>query len=177
MVDGIRDFQRKHLLSVDGIVGRDTANKIKGVFCDCNVLFASHFLGQLAHETGSFKYDYELITQDTANRNYGDRMGNNLPGEGFKFRGRGAIMLTGKNNYTAFSKSMNDPEILDRPNVVAEKYYFECAKWFFDTNNLWRYCTKLSDDNIRQLTRRINGGYNGLQDRIDKTKYYHNLLS
>src|SRR5699024_2209222 len=119
------EFQKKHRLDPDGIVGRLTAAKIKGVYCDCNVLLASHFIGQIAHETGNFRYDYELITADTANKNYGGRMGNNLPGDGFKFRGRGPLMLTGKNNYTAFSKYVNDLEILKHPNLVAEKYYFE----------------------------------------------------
>ncbi len=113
-----------------------------------------------------------------ANHTYASRMGNGdaASGEGFKFIGRGAIQLTGKSNYTEFSKYVNDPSVLDNPEKVATEYILESAKWFFDRNKLWALCVDTSDKTIEAITKRINGGTHGLADRKEKTLNYFNLL-
>jgi putative chitinase len=99
-------------------------------------------------------------------------------GDGYKFRGRGAIQLTGKDNYTAFSKYIGDPEVLTNPDVVSSKYAFESAMFFFETNKLWAICDKgVNDAAILELTKRINGGTHGLDDRAEKTKKYASWLA
>ena len=139
-----------------------SANGLKNVF-------GKYFPGNLAEE-------YARKPEKIANRVYGNRMGNGdeSSGDGYKFRGRGALQLTGKNNYTAFSKYINKPEILDNPDLVYNDYAFESAIFFFDKNKLWKICDQGMDDaTITKLTKRINGGTNGLDHRKQLTlKYY-----
>jgi len=100
--------------------------------------------------------------------------GNEVSGDGYKYRGRGALQLTGKDNYKAFATYLNKPEIITTPDLVATTYSFESAIFFFDKNKLWSICDKgINDTAILELTKRINGGVNGLEDRKIKTyKYY-----
>jgi putative chitinase len=167
---------------------------------------ASHFFGQTSHETGHFKVfsenlnysasgllkvfpkyfkteveakSYEKNPQKIANKVYGSRMGNGdeASGQGFAFRGRGALQLTGKSNYEAFSKFLNKPEIMTNPDLVATEYAFESALFFFEKNGLWAICDKgVNDDSILALTKRINGGTNGLEERKLLTKKYYEWL-
>lgn len=167
---------------------------------DLERLRYAHFMAQCHHESGGFKYTHEnlnysvngLLTifskyYDTprakqeaysprliANRVYGGRMGNKNADDGYKFRGRGYIMCTGYNNYYAFSQWVGDDCVSD-PNKVEELYPYQVALWYFDVNKLWNICDEgISDKAIKNLTRRINGGYNGLEERIRLTKYYYN---
>lgn len=104
--------------------------------------------------------------------------GNEASGDGYKYRGRGAIQLTGKGNYKVFSDFVKDTEVLTNPDIVATKYFFKSADFFFDRNNLWVIASKgISDDIIKQLTKRINGGYNGLEERIEFTNHYYKILT
>jgi putative chitinase len=166
---------------------------------------AAHFFGQTAHETGDFalfsenlnysaagldkifgKYfpdkledQYARQPMKIANRVYANRMGNGdeASGDGWKYRGRGALQLTGKSNYKAFSDYLKKPEIMENPDLVANEYAFESAIFFFDNNKLWSICDKGVDDGtILALTRRINGGTNGLDHRISLTKRYYSWL-
>lgn len=166
---------------------------------------AAHFFGQTAHETGNFaafsenlnysadglkkifpKYFpgnmaelYARNPEKIANRVYGSRMGNGdeASGDGFKFRGRGALQLTGKSNYEAFAKYLNNSNILVDPGLVATEYAFESAKFFFDNNKLWAITNKgVNDEAIKELTKRINGGYHGLEDRVAKTKKFYEYV-
>ena len=161
------------------------------------------FLAQTAHESGNFKAfsenlnygasgllgifkkyfptealakQYERKPEKIANKVYASRMGNGdeSSGDGWKFRGRGALQLTGKDNYKAFSDYMKNPEIMENPDLVATQYSFESAIFFFDKNKLWDICDKgVNKDTILALTKRINGGTHGLADREEKTmKYY-----
>ncbi len=167
---------------------------------------AAHFFGQTAHETGGFKafsenlnYSskglmttfkkyfadaavasrYERKAEKIANRVYASRMGNGdeASGDGWKYRGRGALQLTGKSNYEAFAKWLGKPELLDTPDAVATEYAFDSARFFFDRNKLWAICDKgVNDEAILALTKRINGGTHGLEDRATRTKQYYNWL-
>jgi putative chitinase len=98
-------------------------------------------------------------------------------GDGFKFRGRGYIQLTGKSNYTKFGKFIGE-DTIGNPDLVASKYPLASAAFFFDSNNIWETCDKGSDvSTITSVTRRINGGTNGLEDRIKYFNKYYKLLS
>lgn len=165
----------------------------------------SHFLSQIAHESGNFqfmvenlnysadgllkvfpKYFKDRATADKyarkqemiGSRVYGGRMGNGdeASKEGFKFRGRGYLQLTGKDNYKSFSTFIGE-DCVANPDLVATKYPMESAVWFFDKNKLWDICEKGSGDDIVSLvTKRVNGGLHGIQDRISKFKMYNSLL-
>jgi len=164
----------------------------------------AHFLAQCGHESGGFKAvnenlnygakgllgtfpkyfnaataaQYERKPEMIASKVYGGRMGNGPEAtkEGYKFRGRGYIQLTGKDNYTAFDKFV-DEDILGNPDLVATKYPLMSAAWFFNKNGLWSICDKGADDaTVTAVTKRVNGGTIGLADRIKHFKEYYNLL-
>jgi putative chitinase len=97
-------------------------------------------------------------------------------GDGFKFRGRGYIQLTGKDNYSAFDKFVTD-DILGNPDLVSTKFPLMSAAWFFDKNGLWSICDKgASEAIVTAVTKRVNGGTIGLPDRIKHFNEYYNLL-
>jgi len=166
----------------------------------------SHFLSQCAHESGNFKFVKENLNysadglrkifpkyfptleaaekyarqpEKIANKVYGNRMGNGdeASGDGFKFRGRGYIQLTGKDNYAAFDKFVDD-DIMANPDLVATKYPLTSAAFFFHKNNLWDVCDKgHSHDVVVAVTKRVNGGTHGLDDRKDKFNVFHSTLA
>lgn len=171
-----------------------------------NPLHLAHFLAQIAHESGNFKFvsenlnysaeglrkvfpkyfvdnivamKYARNSEAIASRVYGNRMGNGdeASKEGFKFRGRGYIQLTGKANYKAFSDFIKE-DCVANPDLVSTKYPMDSAVWFFDKNNLWDICGKGADDaTVTAVTKRVNGGTNGLADRIAKFKLYYSLIT
>ena len=163
----------------------------------------SHFLAQCGHESGGFKVVnenlnygakglntifkkyfpteekaklYERKPEKIANLVYGGRMGNGAEatGEGYKFRGRGYIQLTGKDNYTAFGKAINE-DIAANPDLVATKYPLLSAAWFFSKNCLGK-CVDASDASVLAVTKCVNGGTIGLPDRQKHFKEYYDLL-
>ena len=166
----------------------------------------AHFLAQAGHESGGFravnenlnygakglrgifgKYfkddatakAHERKPEKIANVVYANRMGNGstASGEGWKFRGRGYIQLTGKDNYTAFGKAINE-DIISNPDLVATKYALLSAAWFFHKNGLHKIADKGATDAVVTLvTKRVNGGTIGLADRIKHFKEYHALLA
>ena len=98
-------------------------------------------------------------------------------GDGYKFRGRGYIQLTGKENYTAFDKTVPE-DILANPDLVASKYALASAAFFFNKNNLWKICDQGSSDQVvTAVTKRVNGGTIGLPDRLKHFKEYYHLLA
>jgi putative chitinase len=119
---------------------------------------------------------YARNPEKIANKVYGGRMGNGpeSSGEGYKYRGRGPIQLTGKDNYAALSASLGRPDILNNPDVVAGELAFESALWFFKKNGLLEIANKgVNDSIIGIMSRRVNGGTIGLDDRIKKTKLFY----
>jgi putative chitinase len=166
----------------------------------------AHFLAQCGHESGGFrltkenlnysakglqgifkKYfptevkakEYERKPEKIANLVYGNRMGNGAEstGDGAKYCGRGYIQLTGKDNYTAFGKAINE-DLTANPQWVAEKYALLSAAWFFNKNKLHIMADEgASDLVVTKVTKRVNGGTIGLPDRIKHFKEYHALLS
>ena len=122
---------------------------------------------------------YERKPEKIANRVYSSRMGNGneASGDGYKFRGRGYIQLTGRDNYTAFGKSIGE-DVTANPQVVAEKYALLSAAWFFNKNKLHIMADGgASDAVVTSITKRVNGGTIGLPDRIKHFKEYYQLLA
>src|SRR5690554_2134638 len=149
----------------------------------------AHFFAQLHHESGlkpieeNLRYSakrllevfpkyfnkeqaewYEMKEMEIANRVYANRMGNGneASGDGWKYRGRGFIQLTGKDNYTKLSDATGICYVQNPDLLLNEADAMISALWFWNKNNLNRYADL---DDIRTITRRINGGYNGLKDR------------
>ena len=197
----LKTLQTKLGLTADGAFGPGTMKAAMKLY-NLTPERAAHFFAQTGHETGDFKVynenlnysaqglqgifgkyfpgnleeSYARQPEKIANRVYASRMGNGdeASGDGWKFRGRGAIQLTGKDNYTQFSKHINKPEILTNPDIVSTDYSFESELFFFDKNKLWSICDQgVNEATILALTKRVNGGTHGLEDRKAKTlKYY-----
>lgn len=200
----LKSLQSKIGVTTDGVFGPGTMRKAME-FYKLTPVRAAHFFAQTSHETGDFKLfsenlnysvqglqtifgkyfpgnleeSYARNPEKIANRVYASRMGNGdeKSGDGWKYRGRGALQLTGKDNYKAFAQYLGKPEILTNPDLVATEYAFESAMFFFDKNKLWPICDQgINDKTILALTKRINGGTHGLADRNEKTKKYYEFV-
>jgi putative chitinase len=122
---------------------------------------------------------YARQPEKIASRVYGGRMGNGdeASKEGYKYRGRGYIQLTGKDNYSKFAQTVND-DILNNPDLVASKYPLLSAAWFWNTRLLNQLADEgSSDDVVTKITKKVNGGVIGLDDRIKHFKNYFLLLA
>lgn len=166
----------------------------------------SHFLAQCAHESENFKtvsenlnygakgllrtfkkyfpteataLQYERSPEKIANLVYANRMGNGaeVSGDGFKYRGRGYIQLTGKINYKAFDKLVVE-DIIVNPSLVATKYPLLSAAWFWNSRTLNSLADKgATDVDVSAITKKVNGGVNGLADRLAKFKKFYSILN
>lgn len=171
-----------------------------------NATRLAHFLSQVAHESGNFKFVYENLNysakgllstfkkyfptealakayerkpEKIANKVYANRMGNGdeASGDGYKFRGRGYIQLTLKDNYKAFSDFIGE-DCVANPDLVATKYPLTSAAFFFHKNKLWDICDKgHSHDVVTAVRKRVNGGTIGLDDTIKHFEEYKHLLA
>ena len=130
--------------------------------------------------TADLSNAYAKQPDKIANRVYANRMGNGpeSSGDGYKFRGRGPIQLTGKQNYTAFAEAVGRPDVLTNPDIVAGELAFESALWFFSKNGLLTIADKgVTVPVITQISKRVNGGTIGLADRIKHFKEFHSALA
>jgi predicted chitinase len=163
----------------------------------------AHFFAQVLHESGCMRFDMENLNYSSealrrvfaryfptkaeadayarnperiANRVYANRMGNRseASGDGWRFRGRGLIQLTGRSNYRAFAAWLDDERIVDDPDLVSSEYAVHSAVFFWDKNGLNRFADR---DDVVGLTRRINGGDNGLAHRRELLNKANGLLS
>jgi predicted chitinase len=163
----------------------------------------AHFFAQILHESGFMRFDMENLNysadalrrvfgkyfrtkeeanayarqpEKIANRVYANRMGNGreASGDGWKYRGRGLIQLTGRVNYKAFAAWVGDDRIMDDPDLVASEYAVHSAVFFWDRHNLNTLADK---DDVVAVTRRINGGDNGLAHRRELLNKANGLLS
>lgn len=165
----------------------------------------AHFLAQCGHESGNFKvtrenlnYSAEGLTkifpkyfpnievamlfakqpEKIANKVYANRMGNGdeASGEGFKFRGRGYLQVTGKQNYAALGKELG-VDLITNPDLVATTYPFDSAGWFFKKNNLLAICDEgPSDITVTKVTKRVNGGTIGIEQRKKEFQKFYDIL-
>lgn len=200
----LQSLQEKIGVTPDGSFGPNTM-KAAMAFYKLTPIRATHFFAQTAHETGEYKLFIENLNYSSkglqttfgkyfpgnleesyarnpekiANKVYADRMGNGneASGDGWKYRGRGALQLTGKANYESFAKYLGKPEVIANPDLVATTYAFESAIYFFEKNKLWAICDQgINDAAILSLTKRINGGINGLDHRKSLTNKYYNYV-
>ena len=197
----LKALQEKVGVTADGAWGPGTFRAAMAYF-ELSPARAAHFFAQTAHESGGFKAFSENLNYNAAglraifgkyfsddatanryarqpekiaNRVYASRMGNGneASGDGWRYRGRGALQLTGKDNYQAFAQFCGRPDVMSNPDIVATELAFESAFFFFERNKLWSICDQgVSDSSILSLTKRINGGTHGLADRSEKTKKY-----
>jgi putative chitinase len=164
----------------------------------------AHFLAQCALESNNFTGTVENLNYRAArlmevfpryfrgvdasayannpekigNRVYANRMGNGdeASGDGFKFRGRGYIQLTGKNNYTSFTTFVGE-DCVASPDLVATKYPLASAAFYFKSNNIWAICDRGADDGtVTQVTKAVNGGTHGLAERLQNFKKFMQAL-
>jgi putative chitinase len=122
---------------------------------------------------------YARNPQKIGSRVYANRMGNGdeASGDGFKYRGRGYIQLTGRNNYQAFSGFIGD-DCVANPDLVATTHPLASAAFFFNSNNIWAICDQGSSDaTVTSVTKRVNGGTHGLAERIQNFKKFNQALS
>ena len=203
MSEAMKALQAKVGVTADGAFGPNTARAIAKHY-GLSAKRAAHLLGQASHESGGFKLVRENLNYSPetmmrvwpsrfktladaepfarnpkalADKVYSNRMGNG-EGEGHVYIGRGFLQLTGKDNYRSFAADMDAPEILKDPSLVETKYAFETALWFFQKNGLFDIADKgVSEDVIKQVTKRVNGGYVGLDHRIKETRKIWDWLS
>jgi putative chitinase len=196
MSNALKLLQEKCGCSPDGSFGPNTARGIVKHY-ELSPERGAHLIGQVIHESGSFKLTRENLnysvesmmrvwpsrfpTKESAEpyaRNpkalaenvYFGRMGNDSKEKASLYIGRGFLQLTGFNNVKAFASDMGKPEVMEDPSLLEEDYAMDTAIWFFQKNNLWKICDEgVNDDTIKRLTRKINGGYTGLDHRIKET--------
>lgn len=201
----IEILQTKIGVSPDGNFGPVSLRAAIAYFKITTLVRGAHFFGQCAHETNNFKSfvenlnytaqgliinfpkhfdminapDYAHQPEKIANHVYANRMGNGDEslGNGWKYRGRGAIQLTGLKDYTAFNTYKPASNAIINPDILETEYCFETALYYFNVNRIWEICDFGVDVNtITRVTEKINGGTNGLGDRIIQTQKYMHML-
>lgn len=206
MNEAMKKLQEKCGCTPDGAFGPNTARAIASHY-ELSPNRAAHLLGQASHESGGFTITKENLYYSTperickvwpsrfktvedaepyaknpqglANKVYNGRMGNeDGSNDGWIFSGKGFIQLTGKSNFRSFASDMRLPEVMDEPSRVETDYAFESAYWFFDKNGLFKMADNgIGTDNIKAITKRVNGGYHGLDDRIAQTQKIYGWLT
>ncbi len=204
MTLAMQKLQERIGTSTDGSFGPNTARAITKHF-GLSAERSAHLLGQASHESGGFTRVCESLYYSSpdrirkvwptrfktvadaepyarnpkalADKVYSNRMGNG-ENEGSVFIGRGFLQLTGKDNYRSFAADMRLPEVMTDPSLIETDYAFETAYWFFEKNRLFKIADEGVDTNtIEKITKRVNGGYHGLQDRLDQTNKIYNWLT
>jgi len=203
MSEAMKKLQERCGVTADGAFGPNTARAIAKHY-DLSTNRAAHLLGQAAHESGGFKLTKENLNYSAetmcrvwpsrfktvedaapyarnpkalADKVYSNRMGNG-EGEGHVWIGRGFLQLTGKDNYRSFASDMRLPDVMTDPSLVETDYAFETAMWFFERNGLFAIADKgVDDETIKVITKRVNGGHHGLDDRMAQTKKIYGWLN
>lgn len=131
----------------------------------------AHMLAQVMHESGGLVYDREIWGPTEAQKRYEGRkdLGNTIPGDGSKFRGYGPLQVTGRANVDAFHKwcvvkGLNPPDFVQTPSLIAESPWAGWSiVWYWDLRDLNRFA---DSNDIEMITRKVNGGLNGYDDRL-----------
>ena len=203
MSEAMKILQSKIGVGADGAFGPNTARAICKHY-ELSTERGAHLLGQASHESARFKLTQENLNYSAesmmrvwpsrfpdlascepyarnpkalADKVYSNRMGNGK-GEGSLYIGRGFLQLTGKSNYRSFASDMELPEIMTDPDLVSSNYAFETALWFFNKNKLFDIADKgVNEEIIKKITKRVNGGYHGLDDRLEQTNKIYEWLN
>lgn len=205
MSNAMRNLQEKVGVGADGAFGPNTARAIAQHY-ELSPERGAHLLGQASHESAGFKicrenlnYSWEGLmrtwptrfkTEEEAKKYHRQpakiagkvylrkSLGNLTEQDAQDFIGRGFLQCTGKANYQSFAKDMRVPEVLTDPSLVEEEYAFETAQWFFRKNKLFEIADQgVTDEIIKKITKRVNGGYHGLDDRMVQTKRIYGWLT
>lgn len=207
----IKEYQSYRRLVPDGIIGKHTLSSLMEDLNINSISDLSHLLGQSHHESSGFSIGRENLNYSAAalellfskyfpnkdfskyarnpvaiaNKIYANRLGNGSEEswDGYKYRGVGPIQLTGKSNIQAYFKA-NNIEISTTPDIILHpEHYFNSAKFYFDTNDVWKYTKNVTDESILKVSRFVNlGNPNssnkplGLKDRQVQTYKYYKLL-
>lgn len=204
--DALKMLQKTCGVTPDGAFGPNTARAIAKHY-GLDAKRGAHLLGQAAHESGNFMVSEENLyyrastmcrvwpsrfkteadaepyaknPEKLANKVYSDRMGNGseASGDGWKYAGKGFIQLTGKDNTRAFAEHIGRDGLVDDPSPIATELAMDSAIFFFEKNGLFALADEgVTDEVIKKITRRVNGGYHGLNDRKEKTKKIYGWLS
>ena len=206
MSDAMKKLQERCGCTPDGAFGPNTARAIAKHY-HLSPNRAAHLLGQAAHESGGFTITKESLYYSSPERickvwpsrfkTVEDAMpyvknpsklagkvylrkslGNLTEQDAANYIGRGFIQLTGKSNYRSFASDMRLPEVMNDPSLVETDYAFESAMWFFNKNGLFKMADNgIGTDNIRAITKRVNGGYHGVDHRIAETQKIYGWLA
>ena len=204
MSDAMKQLQAKCGVSADGDFGPNTARAIAKHY-DLKPERAAHLLGQASHESGGFKLTKENLNYSAevmcrvwpsrfktleeaepfarnpkalAENVYFGRMGNISKEMASLYIGRGFVQLTGYDNHKAFAHDMNRPDVLTDPSLLESELAFESALWFFQKNDLFKIADEgVNDDTIKRITKRVNGGYHGLDHRTEETNKIYGWLT
>ena len=204
--DALKMLQKTCGVTPDGAFGPNTARAIAEHY-GLNANRGAHLLGQAAHESGNFMISEENLNyraetmcrvwpsrfkseadaepyarnpEKLANKVYSGRMGNGseASGDGWKYAGKGFIQLTGKDNIRAFAEHIGRDSLVDDPSPIADELAMDSAIFFFEKNGLFSMADKgVTDSIIKSITKRVNGGYHGLEDRMNKTKKIYRWLA
>lgn len=203
MSDFIKKWQADHGLVADGIIGKQTLLAFHNYLCIPSLQATAHFVGNTYHETGGFRVFEENLnysangliktwptrfTPETAkiyarqpekiaNKVYANRMGNGdeASGDGYRYRGAGALQTTGKNNYRLFGEYLG-VDLLTNPDLVATEYALESAIFYFSSNKLWRMASEVNDEAIQKVRKAVNGGSIGLEHVRELVYKYWSLI-
>lgn len=200
----IKQYQADNGLLADGILGKNTLQHLQqklGIDSDESM---AHLIGQIAVESAYFTTSKENLNYSTAgllktfgkyfkteaetlgyaknpikiaSKVYANRFGNGSEStlDGWKYSGKGGIQLTFKANYEAFGASLG-VDLVKKPELVATDYFFEVAKWFFDHNKIWKLTTTVDKESIINVSKKVNGGLHGIDERIEQTNKYYLML-
>jgi putative chitinase len=204
--DALKLLQKTCGVTPDAAFGPNTARAIAEHY-GLNANRGAHLLGQAAHESGNFMISEENLNyraetmcrvwpsrfkseadaepyarnpEKLANKVYSGRMGNGseASGDGWKYAGKGFIQLTGKDNVRAFAEHIGRDSLIDDPSPIADELAMDSAIFFFERNGLFNMADKgVTDSIIKSITKRVNGGYHGLEDRMEKTKKIYRWLA
>ena len=205
MSTAMKLLQAKCGAVADGSFGPNTAKAICKHF-DLSAKRGAHILGQASHESKGFKSTKESLYYSTPERIQAvwptrfktvddarpyaknpealagkvykrEELGNLTELDAIAHIGRGYLQVTGKANYRSFASDMRLPEVMDNPSLLETEYAFESALWFFRANKLLSVCDEgVTDEVIRKISRRVNGGYHGLSHRQEETKKIYSWL-
>lgn len=202
--EALKILQDRVGVTPDGSFGPNTARAIAKYF-GLDAKRGAHLLGQASHESGGFMLSEENLNYSVeslmrvwpsrfkteadarpyarnpealAEKVYTGRMGNTEPGDGGKYLGRGFIQLTGKSNVSSFARDIGRDSLIADPTPIAKELAMDSAIWFFEKNGLFQLADGgVTDEIIKTITKRVNGGHHGLAERTEWTKKIYGWLN